>query len=109
MIQASIGPCCAIAGSTISRTFANNFSSDQGATPTKMQQRLVLRRRPRRSRLRCHRLHTLALARQQQAGAIAAQRPAPIRVPDHARKPLHICPKSGFALSAPEIHLSPPR
>jgi amino acid adenylation domain-containing protein len=57
----------------------------------------------------CHRLYAFALARQHQTGAIAAQRPAPVRVPDHARKPLHIRRKSRFARSAPEIHLSPPR
>jgi hypothetical protein len=72
-----------------------------------MQQRLVLRRRPRRSRLRRHRLHTLALAGQYQAGAIIPQRTNPIRVPEHARKPLHIRRKS--CLSVPPtflIHVS---
>src|ERR1700716_313895 len=35
MIHASIGPCCSIAGSTISRTLPNTFSSDQDAIPIK--------------------------------------------------------------------------
>jgi hypothetical protein len=35
MIQASIGPCRSIAGSTISRTFASTFSSDQRPSPAK--------------------------------------------------------------------------
>jgi hypothetical protein len=35
MIQASIGPCCSIAGTTSSRTFANTFSSDHSPSPTK--------------------------------------------------------------------------
>ena len=81
-----------------------------GRNTDKMQQRLVLRRRPRRSRLRRHRLHTLALARQYQARAIVAQRANPVRVPEHARKPLYICRKSCFGLSsAPQIHVSPSR
>ena len=35
MIHAWIGSCRSIEGSTISRTLANTFSSDQVATPTK--------------------------------------------------------------------------
>jgi len=35
MIHASIGPCRSIEGSTISRTLASTFSSDQDAIPTK--------------------------------------------------------------------------
>ena len=35
MIQASIGPCRSIAGSTISRTLARTVSSDQRPSPTK--------------------------------------------------------------------------
>src|SRR5712664_2949026 len=62
-----------------------------------MQQRLMLRRRPRRSRPRGHRLHTLAFARQYQPGAIVAQRAHPVRVSEHARKTLHIRRKSSFA------------
>jgi hypothetical protein len=73
-----------------------------------VQQRLVLRRRPRRRRLRCHRLHALALARQHQAGAIIAQRPSPIRMPDDARQPLNILGKSRFTVfQCLAIHLSP--
>jgi hypothetical protein len=35
MIQASIGPCRSISGSTISRTLAKTASSDQCPSPTK--------------------------------------------------------------------------
>jgi hypothetical protein len=35
MIHALIGSCRCIEGSTISRTLASTFSSDQDATPTK--------------------------------------------------------------------------
>src|SRR3979411_1602385 len=63
-----------------------------------MQQRLMLRRRPRRSRLRGHRLHTLALARQDQPGAIVAHWANPVGVPEHTRKPRHIRRKSCFGL-----------
>src|SRR6202158_1155124 len=63
-----------------------------------MQQRLMLRRRPRRSRLCGHRLYTLALAREDQPGAIVAQRANPVGVPEHARKPRHIRRKSCFGL-----------
>jgi hypothetical protein len=35
IIHASIRPCFSIAGSTISRTLANTFSSDQDPTPIK--------------------------------------------------------------------------
>src|ERR1019366_9399293 len=73
----------------------------------KMQQRLVLRCRPRRSRPGGHRFHTLALARQYQTRAIVAQRANPIRVPEHARKPRYICRKSNFACPfASRIHVS---
>ena len=49
MIQAEIAPCRSIAGNTISRTFANTRSSDQPRAD-EMQQRLMLRRHPRRRR-----------------------------------------------------------
>src|ERR1700675_4481377 len=76
----------------------------------KMQQRLMLRRRPRRSRLCGHRLHTLALARQDQPGAIVAQRANPVGVTEHARKTLHIRCKSSFACSFDlPIHVSTSR
>src|SRR5579871_809328 len=55
--------------------------------PDKIQQRLVLRRCPRRSRPGRHRLHTLALARKDQAYAIITQWPDPVRAPDDTRKP----------------------
>src|SRR6266404_3901123 len=69
-----------------------------GRDTDKMQQRLMLRRRPRRRRLRGHRLNTLALARKYQPGAIITQRANPVGVPEHARKPRHIRRKSYFGL-----------
>jgi hypothetical protein len=56
------------------------------ALTDKMQQRLMLCRSSPGSRDRGHRLNALALDRHHQAGAIIAQRPTPIRVPDHAHK-----------------------
>ena len=58
-----------------------------------MQQRLVLRRRPPRRRLRRHRLNALALARQHQPRAIIAQRSAPIGVTNHPRQFLNVSTK----------------
>src|SRR6202022_1855541 len=73
----------------------------------KMQQRLVLRRRPRRRGPRRHRLDALALARQHQTGAIIAQRPSPVNVTNYAHKPLDIRRKPRFAISVVlEIHLA---
>src|SRR6185312_888250 len=80
-----------------------------GRVADKMQQRLVLRRRPRRSRPRCHRLDALALAGKHQTGAIIAQRPRSIRVTNHPRKLLHKCRKSCAIPAAIEIHLALPR
>jgi hypothetical protein len=75
-----------------------------------MQQRLVLGRRPCRSRLRGHRFHALALARQDQAGAIIAQRTNPIRMPNNARKSLYLRRKSCVGVAfAPQIHVSTSR
>ena len=80
------------------------------ANTNKMQQRLVLRRYPRRSRLGCHRLDALAFARQYQPGAIIAQRSNPIRMPDHACQSFDIRRKPVLSIGlAPEIHLSPSR
>src|SRR6266852_5950718 len=101
MIHASIGPSFSIAGSTISRTLAITFSSDQ------VQQRLMLGRRPRWRRPRRHRLDALAFARQHQSGAIIAQRTRPVRMTNNARKPLNIRRKPCFAVVAVlEIHLA---
>src|SRR6202022_405974 len=73
----------------------------------KMQQRLVLRRRPCRRGPRRHRLDALALARQHQTGAIIAQRPSPVNVTNYAHKPLDIRRKPRFAISVVlEIHLA---
>jgi len=49
-----------------------------------MQQRLVFRRRARRRGESGHWLDALALARQQQPGAIVVQRHYPVGVADHA-------------------------
>jgi hypothetical protein len=81
-----------------------------GRYTDKMQQRLVLGRRPCRSRLRRHRFHALALARQDQAGTIIAQWASPVRVPDNARKSLYIRRKSCVGVAfAPQIHISTSR
>src|SRR5882757_10076587 len=70
----------------------------------------MLRRRPRRRRLRGHRLHALALARQDQPGAIVAQWANPVSVTEHARKTRHIRRKSYFSpLFALPIHVSTSR
>ena len=74
----------------------------------KMQQRLMLGRRAIRRRDRRHRLHALALAWHQQAGAIMPQRLLAVLVTNHARKPLDIPRKSRFTVvSSSMIHLSP--
>src|SRR5450631_904695 len=84
-----------------------HFLIRPGRDTDKVKQRLVLRRRPCRSRLRRHRLHTLALSRQHQPRAIVAQRANPIGVPEHARKPRHIRRKSCFGRPfASRIHVS---
>src|ERR1700687_6160994 len=86
--------------------FGQHLLIRPGGDTDKMQQRLVLRGRPRRSRLCRHRLHPLASARQHQAGAIIAKRSSPVRVSDYACKPFYIRRKSRFAVvSALEIHL----
>src|SRR5205807_7699898 len=67
----------------------------------------MLRRRPRGSRPRRHRLDALALTRQHQTGAIIAQRTSSVRVANHACQPLNIRRKSCFAvLAVLEIHLA---
>ena len=70
----------------------------------------MLRRRARRRRQRRHRLDALALAGQQQAGAVIPQRTRPIRVPDHpdkladvVREPL--CSLFGFAENYPSLRI----
>ena len=73
----------------------------------KMQQGLMLCRHPARIRLRSHRLHALAFARQDQPGAVVVQRPDPIGVPNHARQRIHVLLKSRPALTlVPQLHLS---
>jgi hypothetical protein len=78
-----------------------------GRVGDKMQQRLVLCRRPRWSRPRRHRLNALAFPRQHQARAIVAQRSRPLHVTDHASKTGYILGKPRFAISTLiEIHLA---
>jgi hypothetical protein len=60
------------------------------ALADKMQQRLVLRRRPLRCRQGRHRLNALAFTRHQQTRAVIQQRLGPIGVTDHRYKPIHI-------------------
>src|SRR5215472_3996822 len=73
-----------------------------------MQQRLVLSRNALRCRDRRHRLHALALRRQQQAHAIGLERSHPIRVTNNARYFLDISRKTFFApLCQSTPHFSP--
>src|SRR6266851_359809 len=67
----------------------------------KMQQRLVLRRCPRRSSHCCHRFDALAFAGHYQPHAIISQRTRPIRVSDDRRKTLDISRKSRFTIIRP--------
>ena len=73
----------------------------------KMQQRLMLGRRPLRRRNRRHRLHTLALAGHQQSNAIITQWLGPIGMADHTHKPFDISRKPAFAARCFKTHLSP--
>jgi hypothetical protein len=73
----------------------------------KMQQRLMLRRHPRRRRYRSDRLHAFAFTRHHQAHAVVAQRPSSVLVANHAHKALDILSKSRFtAIGSSMIHLS---
>ena len=76
------------------------------ARADEMQQRLMLRRHPRRRRHHRQRLHALALARHHQAKAIVPQRTFTVLVPDHARKPIHIRRKPRSTVIS-KVHLSP--
>jgi len=74
-----------------------------------MQQRLVLSRNALRCRNRRHRLHALALRRQQQADAIGLERSHPIRVANNARYFLDISRKTFIAPLCQSVpHFSPP-
>src|SRR5580704_13053595 len=76
----------------------------------KVQQRLMLGCGPFWRCDRGHRLHALAPARHHQAQAIIAKRLGPVRMPDHAREPIHIGQKRAlpsFDLGRP-IPASPP-
>jgi hypothetical protein len=96
MIHASIGPWRVIVGSTIAH-LGQHLLVRPRRLADKMQQRLVLRRRPGRRRHRRHRLNALARARHHQAGAVIAQRIDPIGVADHARQALDIAQKTPVA------------
>ena len=66
-----------------------------------MQQRLMLRRHPRRCRHRRHRLDALALARHQQPEAVIPQRRRPVSVAE----PLDIGEKARFTpITRPAVH-----
>src|SRR5713101_1240935 len=72
-----------------------------------MQQRLMLRRYPRRRRHRRHWLNALAFARQHQPRAIIPQRLGSIRMSNHAHKTLDISIKPRFTVASSwEIHFS---
>src|ERR1700760_4368108 len=75
----------------------------------KMQQRLMLRCSPLRSRHRRHRLNTLPIARHHQPSAVIAKRFGPSRMSDDACKTLNICRKSRRYVSRfCQTHLSLP-
>src|SRR5580704_4296149 len=78
------------------------------AFPNKMQQRLMLCRRPfRRSNCR-HRLDALTFARHHQPHAIIAKRFGPICVPDYARQTLDVRRKPRCSVTRFwQTHLSP--
>src|SRR5271167_955372 len=72
-----------------------------------MQQRLMLRRYPRRCCHRRHWLNALALAREHQSRAIIPQRLGSIRMSDDAHKTLDITIKARFTVASSwEIHFS---
>src|SRR5262249_14670251 len=74
----------------------------------KMQQRLMLRRRSLRCRDCRHRLYALALTRHHQSYAVVVQWRCPIRMPDHAHKPLDIAHEPRFnVLRFVETHPKP--
>src|SRR4029077_19032610 len=74
-----------------------------------MQQRLMLRCSPLRSRHRRHRLNTLPIARHHQPSAVIAKRFGPSRMSDDTCKTLNICRKSRRHVSRfCETHLSLP-
>jgi hypothetical protein len=80
-----------------------------GRLADKMQQRLMLRRRPLGSRDRRQRLDALALARHQQAHTIVPKRCRTIGMTDHARKLANVLRKPLLALvHSRKIHLSDP-
>src|ERR1017187_923135 len=73
----------------------------------KMQERLVLRRRPLGRRHRRHRLDALALARQHQANAIISKWPCSVSMTNYAHHPLDIPRKPRFTVvRCSETHLS---
>jgi hypothetical protein len=76
-----------------------------GRLGDKMVQRLVRRADPERLNPRCHRLDALALARQQEAGGVGAQRLAPVGVAEHRAQELDIAPKTII----PACHRPPAR
>src|SRR6516164_1090106 len=79
------------------------------ALTDKMQQRLMLRCCPLRSRHRRHRLDTLPIARHHQPSAVIAKRFGPSRMSDHACKTINICRKSRRYVSRfCQTHLSLP-
>src|SRR5215471_19664464 len=79
------------------------------ALTDKMQQRLMLRCCPLRSRHRRHRLDTLPIARHHQPSAVIAKRFGPPRMSDHACKTINICRKPRRYVSRfCQTHLSLP-
>src|SRR5205809_1035948 len=77
-IQARTGPRSSIAGSAWARTAPSRAGVVPGSLSDEVVQGLVRRAHAARVEARRHRLHALALARQQQAGGVGPQRPAPV-------------------------------
>src|SRR3954453_17024575 len=92
-IQAVIGPCRVRAGSTCSHTAVSTAVSSHGALATKWCRDWWVAWTCCGSR---HRLDALALAGQQQAGAIAAQRIDPVGVTDLFGKSAYVSLEPNF-------------
>src|SRR5271166_2869053 len=104
-IQASMGPCLSMQGSTSSRTLPNTAMSDQGASPTRCRSDWCLAETRVGATIRRHRLDALAFAGHQQPDTIIVQGLGPIGVPDHFNKSLDIGGKTRLAGSPGEIHI----
>ena len=99
MIHASIGPCRCICGSTIWRTWANTFSSDQRPSPTKCSNDWCCAATRAGAVTAAIGSALLALTRHHQPGAVVAQRSGSVLVADHPHKSLDIGRKPRFTVT----------